>query len=152
MPSRLTSFRAVCGHHFDHAPPVLARHGRADDGGEASFGPGGAGHPAVHDLDTLLAGAEPLAQWPVLDERRAASMCYTSGTTGNPKGAVYSHRSTYLHTMALMQTDSVGLCERDVVMPVVPMFHVNAWGLAHGAVTTGATLVMPGPEIGRAHV
>jgi len=118
-----------------------------DDGGDATFEPSGAGYPAVHDLDTLLAGAEPLAQWPVLDERRAASMCYTSGTTGNPKGALYSHRSTYLHTMALMQTDSVGLCERDVVMPVVPMFHVNAWGLAHGAVTTGATLVMPGPDL-----
>jgi len=118
-----------------------------DDGADATFEPAGAGYPAVHDLDTLLAGAEPLAQWPVLDERRAASMCYTSGTTGNPKGALYSHRSTYLHTMALMQTDSVGLCERDVVMPVVPMFHVNAWGLAHGAVTTGATLVMPGPDL-----
>jgi len=118
-----------------------------DDGGDASFELRHEGAPQVHDLDTLLAAAEPMAAWPDVAENTAASMCYTSGTTGHPKGALYSHRSTYLHTMALMQADSVGLCERDVVMPVVPMFHVNAWGLAHGAVTTGATLVMPGPDL-----
>ena len=74
-------------------------------------------------------------------------MCYTSGTTGNPKGVVYSHRSTYLHTVGAMTVDSLGVRESDVVLPVVPMFHANAWGLAHAAVASGAGLVMPGPDL-----
>lgn len=100
----------------------------------------------VHDYEELLAAAEPVS-WRIDDENRAASMCYTSGTTGNPKGAVYSHRSLYLHTMAAMTADSVGIGEKDVILPVVPMFHANAWGLAHVAVATGAKLVMPGPDL-----
>jgi fatty-acyl-CoA synthase len=120
-----------------------------DDGADtdlAALTEGGGG-PEVHDYDQLLAAAAPIGAWPVLDENRASSLCYTSGTTGNPKGALYSHRSTYLHTMALLQADSIGVRERDVIMPVVPMFHVNAWGLAHGAVASGAALVMPGPDL-----
>jgi fatty-acyl-CoA synthase len=74
-------------------------------------------------------------------------MCYTSGTTGNPKGVVYSHRSTYLHTIGSMLSDSLGACEDDVILPVVPMFHANAWGLAHAAVASGAKLVNPGPNL-----
>jgi len=100
----------------------------------------------VHDYEELLATAEP-ATFAEVPEHTAASMCYTSGTTGNPKGVVYTHRSTFLHTMATMMTDGLGASERDKILPVVPMFHANAWGLAHAAVASGADLVMPGPDL-----
>ena len=98
------------------------------------------------DYEELLAGAEPAA-FHVHDEDQAAAMCYTSGTTGNPKGVLYSHRSIWLHTMAAMLAQSLGVVERDRILPVVPMFHANAWGLAHAAVASGADLVMPGPDL-----
>ena len=97
----------------------------------------------VHLYDDLLAAQEETFDWPSIDERDAAAMCYTSGTTGNPKGVVYSHRSAYLHSMAVGMNIVVGLTWTDRVLPIVPMFHANAWGLAYAALMTGASLVMP---------
>src|ERR1700677_2655843 len=93
--------------------------------------------------ERLLAAEQPGIAWPDLDERSAAAMCYTSGTTGLPKGVVYSHRSTYLHSMAACTANGLGISERDRVLPVVPQFHANAWGLAYAALIAGADLVMP---------
>ncbi len=85
--------------------------------------------------------------WPQFDENTASSMCYTSGTTGNPKGVLYAHRSTILHTLASALPDALNLSARDVILPVVPMFHVNAWGLPYIAPMVGAKLVFPGPHL-----
>ena len=116
-----------------------------DDGAGDGFGDVPAGIE-LHDYEELLAAASPV-DFGVDDEHRAASMAYTSGTTGHPKGVVYSHRSTYLHTLGALTADSLGASERDTILPVVPMFHANAWGLAHAAVTCGANLVLPGPDL-----
>jgi acyl-CoA synthetase (AMP-forming)/AMP-acid ligase II len=97
--------------------------------------------------EDLLAAQDDAYAWPQLDERSASSLCYTSGTTGNPKGVLYSHRSTLLHTYAVALPDSLDVSARDVVLPVVPMFHVNAWGLPYAACMTGAKLVLPGPAL-----
>lgn len=85
--------------------------------------------------------------WPVLDENTASSLCYTSGTTGNPKGALYSHRSTVLHSYASALPDALGCSARDVILPVVPMFHVNAWGMPYSVPLVGAKLVLPGAKL-----
>ncbi|MEP6655823.1 MAG: 3-(methylthio)propionyl-CoA ligase [Betaproteobacteria bacterium] len=97
--------------------------------------------------EDLLAGHPDLYVWPVLDENLASSMCYTSGTTGNPKGVVYSHRSTILHTFGAALPDALGFSARDVILPVVPMFHVNAWGIPYVAAMVGAKLVFPGSAL-----
>jgi fatty-acyl-CoA synthase len=103
--------------------------------------------PAL-DYEALLAESpEAPYPWPRLDENAAAGMCYTSGTTGNPKGVVYSHRAIFLHSMALCLADTFGICKRDVLMPVVPMFHANAWGIPFAGVMVGAKLVFPGPHL-----
>lgn len=103
--------------------------------------------PNAVSYETLLDTEDTLFPWPELDEREAAAMCYTSGTTGNPKGVVYSHRSIYLHTMGSCQTDGLGISEKDKVMPVVPMFHVLAWGIPYAATFLGCRQVFPGPHL-----
>jgi fatty-acyl-CoA synthase len=103
--------------------------------------------PGCLNYESFLADATPFADEPDFDERTAAAMCYTTGTTGKPKGVLYSHRSLVLHTLALCLPNGMCLNEDDSVMPVVPMFHANAWGLPYAAVMMGAKLVMPGPHL-----
>ncbi|HXO07381.1 MAG TPA: long-chain fatty acid--CoA ligase [Solirubrobacteraceae bacterium] len=98
------------------------------------------------DYESLIAGAEPM-EWPPDDERRAAAMCYTSGTTGRPKGVLYSHRALVLHSLVAALPDVKSVSRRDTLLPVVPMFHANAWGLAYTATLVGAGLVLPGPKL-----
>src|SRR5256712_8390903 len=96
------------------------------------------------DYESLLAAESESYPWPKLSERMAAAMCYTSGTTGNPKGVVYSHRSQFIHTMGVLQGDNLGLSENDALLPVVPMFHANSWGLPYAAGMAGTKIVFPG--------
>lgn len=115
-----------------------------DDGADAAVPEG----ENWHDYEELLAAATPFdGTFVVDDENTAAAMCYTSGTTGNPKGVVYSHRSTVLHSMISLVADGMALSERDVVLPIVPMFHANAWGLPYGCLLAGTDLVLPGPNM-----
>jgi fatty-acyl-CoA synthase len=99
------------------------------------------------DYEALLAAEADAYAYPALDEKQAAMICYTSGTTGNPKGVVYSHRSTVLHSLCVCMADTLGVSEADRVLPVVPMFHANAWGLPYAAVAAGAGIVFPGPHL-----
>ena len=105
------------------------------------------GIPGLRSYEDWIGNEPDTYDWPQFDERSAAALCYTSGTTGNPKGALYSHRSTLLHAFAGALPDSLGVSARDSILPVVPMFHVNAWGLPYGAAMTGAKLVFPGAAL-----
>lgn len=123
------TFRAA----LDFAHVIVVTHsGEAPDG--------------MLDYESLISGADPVA-WPALDERSAAAMCYTSGTTGRPKGVVYSHRALVLHSLVAAMPDQLSVSARDTILPVVPMFHANAWGLPYAAALTGAHLVLPGPHL-----
>ena len=103
--------------------------------------------PGLLSFDALLAGQPAAYAWPAFDENTASSLCYTSGTTGHPKGVLYSHRSTLLHAYAAALPDVMSLSARDSELPVVPMFHVNAWGIPYSAALTGCKLVFPGPAL-----
>ncbi len=136
--------------------PLLARAGDGLSGIETFIVVGDGDASALPGrrvrYDELLAAEEPGFAWPELDERAAATMCYTSGTTGDPKGVVYSHRSTYLHAMGTLSASLVGATEADRVLAIVPMFHVNAWGLPYSSFLSGATLHMPGPYLQPEHL
>ncbi len=125
----LDSFRS--SHDFEHVIVVSAS-GELPDGAIA--------------YESLIDGADPL-EWPAPHERRAAAICYTSGTTGRPKGVLYSHRALVLHSMGAALPDAMNISSRDTVLPVVPMFHANAWGIPYTATMTGASLVLPGPKL-----
>ena len=105
------------------------------------------GIPNLKSYESWIAQEPTTYSWPELDENLASSMCYTSGTTGNPKAALYSHRSTILHAFAAALPDVMAISARDSILPVVPMFHVNAWGIPYSAAMTGAKLVFPGPAL-----
>lgn len=113
-----------------------------DDGADVAVPAGWLGY------EELLAAAEPFAgTFVVEDENTAAAMCYTSGTTGNPKGVVYSHRSAVLHSLTALSADAFALSERDVVLPIVPMFHAGAWGMPYACLMAGSAIVFPGPNM-----
>ena len=118
-------------HHFEHVI-VVSHSGGVPDG--------------TIDYESLIERGEPM-EWPEPDERRAAAICYTSGTTGRPKGVLYSHRALVLHSMGAALPDAMNISSRDTVLPVVPMFHANAWGIPYTATMMGASLVLPGPKL-----
>ena len=111
--------------------------------GEGDTGPLQESGKTVLGYADVIGGEPTEFDWPTIDERSAAAMCYTSGTTGNPKGVVYSHRSSFLHTMAACTANGIGVGASDRVLPIVPMFHANAWGLPYAALMAGADLVLP---------
>jgi acyl-CoA synthetase (AMP-forming)/AMP-acid ligase II len=140
-----TSFTALVAAIAPHIPAVRAVVILADEDAmpEVAVAPG----QSLLCYETLLAAQDGDYAWPLLDEALASALCYTSGTTGRPKGVLYSHRSTLIHAYAVNMADVFGLRATDRVMPVVPMFHVNAWGIPYAAPMAGASLVMPGRHL-----
>ena len=117
---------------------------------DGAVGAGADGLGETLDYETLLKAENGSYPWPKLSERMAAAMCYTSGTTGNPKGVVYSHRSQFMHTMGVLQSDNLGLTEKDVALPIVPMFHANSWGLPYACGMAGCKILFPDRFMGDA--
>ena len=109
--------------------------------------PADSGVPGLISYEAWIAAQSSNYKWPSFDENSASSMCYTSGTTGNPKAALFSHRSTLLHAFAAALPDAMSISSRDTILPVVPMFHANAWGVPYSAAMTGAKMVFPGPAM-----
>ncbi len=116
------------------------------------MGPGDAALSGARDYETVIAGKPETFKWPKLDEKSAAILCYTSATTGDPKGVAFTHRSTVLHAFAAGTVDTLAISQRDTVMPIVPMFHVNSWGIPYLAPMVGAKLVLPGPKLDPASI
>jgi acyl-CoA synthetase (AMP-forming)/AMP-acid ligase II len=132
----LATLLAPVLHEIDTVHTVIAV-------GEGDTAPLDASGKTVLRYADIMSGQSTDFDWPDIDENSAAAMCYTSGTTGHPKGVVYSHRSTYLHTMAACTSNGIGIGSSDCVLPIVPMFHANAWGLPYAALMAGADLVLP---------
>src|SRR5438445_130135 len=124
--------------------PTIKTMVRMTDGAAGPLSGKEKGLADIVDYEALIAAQSTDYPWPKLSERMAAAMCYTSGTTGNPKGVVYSHRSQFIHTMGVLQGDNLGLTENDALLPVVPMFHANSWGLPYAAGMAGSKMVFPG--------
>jgi fatty-acyl-CoA synthase len=126
-----------------HCPNVTAWVSLTD----AAHMPEAPGIPHLRCYEELIAGAAEQFDWPEFDERSAAALCYTSGTTGNPKGALYSHRSIVINAMMICTPGLLSISPRDVIMPIVPMFHINGWCIPYAALVGGAKLVLPGPRL-----
>jgi fatty-acyl-CoA synthase len=136
------TFVATLAEHWPQLPSVKHIVVLTDEAGMK-----GVNLPGAICFETLVASGAPDFNWGDFDENTAAALCYTSGTTGNPKGVLYSHRSNFLHTFVTLNVDVMGISARDTVLPVVPMFHANAWGLAFSCAAAGAKLVMPGQKL-----
>jgi len=124
---------------LEHLEHIVLMEGADEDAAKAL--------PGLKFYDDLIAAGDAEYAWPQIDENTASSLCYTSGTTGNPKGVLYSHRSTVLHSFGVNLADSISFSASDIVLPVVPMFHVNAWGTPYACAMSGSRMVMPGPGL-----